>query len=106
MVVIWPLRVPTFTSQPVPPSEQMVFVQSVGTLGVSKVRSSSAPEGHVSTHAPQLTQPPSCKVTPRTGPMRVWSPRFHAFHTNWPWTSSQIRTQRKHVTHCDMSTLM
>ena len=27
-----------------------------------------------------------------TGPIRVWSPRFHAFQTNCPCTSSQMRT--------------
>ena len=72
----------------------MVFVQSVGMPRASTVISSSAPDGQVSTHAPQLTQPPSSSVSPRTGRMRVWSPRFHAFQTNCPCTSSQMRTQR------------
>ena len=72
----------------------MVFVHSVGTPRASTVISSSAPDGQVSTQAPQLTQPPSSIVSPRTGKMRVVSPRFQAFQTNWPWTSSQMRTQR------------
>ena len=71
----------------------MVFVQSVGTPRLRMLMSSSAPDGQVSTHAPQLTQPPSSSVAP-SGPMRVWSPRFAAFHTNCPCTSSQMRTQR------------
>ena len=37
---------------------------------------------------------PGGDVTPAAGPMRVWSPRLNAFQTNWPCTSSQMRTQR------------
>ena len=72
----------------------MVFDHSVGTPRLRMLMSSSAPDGHVSTQAPQLTQPPSSIVSPIRGPMRVWSPRFQAFQTNDPCTSSQMRTQR------------
>ena len=70
------------------------MVHSVGAPRTRTVMSSSAPDGQVSTQAPQLTQPPSSSVVPRTGKMRVVSPRFQAFQTNWPCTSSQMRTQR------------
>ena len=40
----------------------------------------------------------------RVGSNLVSAPRFQTRHTNWPCTSSQMRTQRKQSMHCEKST--
>ena len=60
----------------------------------------------ISTQAPQATHELSRNVVPESGTIRVASLRSQTFQTNWPCSSLQIRTQRKQVMHCVMSTWM
>ena len=62
------------------PVEQKVA--QVAMEMASSVLSSSAPDGQVSTHAPQLTHSLSAKFRPEAGRISVLSPRFHACQTN------------------------
>src|ERR1051326_2869945 len=68
---IRPSRVPTCISQPVPQYAQMVLVQCVGTPRARIDLSSSAPVGHESTHAPQLTHSLWAKLAPVAGRISV-----------------------------------
>ena len=60
--------------------------------------------GQAVTQAPQPTQELSRRVVPESGTILISAPLSSACQTDWPCTSSQILTQRKHVMHCDIST--
>ena len=100
----WPSRTPTLSSQPTAQYPQTLRVQLSARPRSSRDLSTSAPVGQVSTQAPQPVQELSIRLVMESGTIRPSSARPTGCQTDRPWTSSQMRTQRLHWMHWDMST--
>ena len=96
------LSISRFIWHPTGQCGQMLFTVSTA-LSHLYLRSTSAPVGHTSMHAPQNSQPDSSRDVPCDVPMSTLSDLSSSVSALSPRTSSHTRTQRAQTMHRFMS---